>query len=456
MNIKTFAITACIVGNLLFCTQTSAQDIITVHDSITNSDEEFDLPEGMTFAEDSLLRQWQNKNYLYPDTTCENPNFNPTYSVDIYQDRLRRLLTVMEMPYNQVVEKFIDQYSNRLRRSVSIMLGAGNFYMPLFEEALDHYNLPLELKYLPVIESALNPTAKSRVGATGLWQFMLPTAKRYDLEVNSLIDERCDPYKSTWAAAKYLRDLYKIYKDWNLVIAAYNCGPGQINKAIHRSKGERDYWKIYPYLPKETRGYVPAFIAANYIMNYYCDHNICPMKTKYPIVTDTVMITKDLNIQQVVELCNIDADLIRTLNPQYKTDIIPGYSKPSSLCLPQKELNYFLDLGDSIYNYKTELYQKKRYEVAVDETEIPLERQQNSSTFTRYSKSKSKSNGRHLSKKERLKEKTRHKDSKSKRDKKKPSSKKHAKDSKKKPSRKNEAKPSKHNNKNSKKGKKRR
>ena len=271
-----------------------------------------------------------------------------------------------------------------------------------------------------------------------------------------MIDERCDPYKSTWAAAKYLRDLYKIYKDWNLVIAAYNCGPGQINKAIHRSKGERDYWKIYPYLPKETRGYVPAFIAANYIMNYYCDHNICPMKTKYPIVTDTVMITKDLNIQQVVELCNIDADLIRTLNPQYKTDIIPGYSKPSSLCLPQKELNYFLDLGDSIYNYKTELYQKKRYEVAVDETEIPLERQQNSSTFTRYSKSKSKSNGRHLSKKERLKEKTRHKDSKSKRDKKKPSSKKHAKDSKKKPSRKNEAKPSKHNNKNSKKGKKRR
>ena len=138
MNIKTFAITACIVGNLLFCTQTSAQDIITVHDSITNSDEEFDLPEGMTFAEDSLLRQWQNKNYLYPDTTCENPNFNPTYATDVYQDRLRRLLTVMEMPYNQVVQKFIDQYSNRLRRSVSIMLGAGNFYMPLFEEALDH------------------------------------------------------------------------------------------------------------------------------------------------------------------------------------------------------------------------------------------------------------------------------------------------------------------------------
>ena len=284
---------------------------------------------------------------------------------------------------------------------------------------------------------------------------MLPTAKRYDLEVNSLIDERCDPYKSTWAAARYLRDLYKIYKDWNLVIAAYNCGPGQINKAIHRSKGERDYWKIYPYLPKETRGYVPAFIAANYIMNYYCDHNICPMKTKYPIVTDTVMITKDLNIQQVVELCNIDADLIRTLNPQYKTDIIPGYSKPSSLCLPQKELNSFLDLGDSIYNYKTELYQKKRYEVAVDETEIPIERQRYSSTYNK-SKGKSKSNGRHLSKKERLKEKTRHKDSNSKRDKKKSSSKKHVKDSKKKSSRKNESKPSKHNNKNSKKGKKRR
>ena len=164
--------------------------------------------------------------------------------------------------------------------------------MPLFEEALDHYNLPLELKYLPVIESALNPTAKSRVGATGLWQFMLPTAKRYDLEVNSLIDERCDPYKSTWAAARYLREPLQDLQRLEFSNCSLQLWPGQINKAIHRSKGERDYWKIYPYLPKETRGYVPAFIAANYIMNYYCDHNICPMKTKYPIVTDTVMITR--------------------------------------------------------------------------------------------------------------------------------------------------------------------
>jgi membrane-bound lytic murein transglycosylase D len=162
------------------------------------------------------------------------------------------------------------------------MLGASNFYMPIFEEALEAYNLPLELKYLPVIESALNPKAVSRVGATGLWQFMLSTGKRYGLEVNTLYDERRDPVKASYAAAHYLRDLYKIFDDWNLVIAAYNCGPAKVNKAIHRAKGETDYWKIYPYLPKETRGYVPAFIAANYIMNYYCDHNICPMVTELP------------------------------------------------------------------------------------------------------------------------------------------------------------------------------
>ena len=196
------------------------------------------------------------------------------------------------MPHNDVVQKFIDRYSGRLRHSVSYMLGASNFYMPIFEEALEAYNLPLELRYLPVIESALNPTAVSRVGATGLWQFMLVTGKHYGLKVNSLVDERRDPVKSSYAAAHYLSDLYKIFGDWNLVIAAYNCGPDQINKAIHRSNGSRDYWQIYPYLPKETRGYVPAFIAANYIMTYYCEHNICPMTTRLPAKTDTIMVDR--------------------------------------------------------------------------------------------------------------------------------------------------------------------
>ena len=348
--------------------QTDHTDHITVHDDQTGHDEVIDLPEGMTLSSDSLLQDWMGKKYLYPDTTCTDPNYNPTFTPEEYQDRLRRLPVVMEMPYNSVVQKFIDQYSGRLRRSVSYILGAGNFYIPMFEEALDYYGLPLELKYLPVIESALDPKAKSHAGAAGLWQFMLATAKRYGLKVNSLIDERCHPQKATWAAAEYLNDLYKIYGDWSLVIAAYNCGPSTVNKAIHRAGGTRDYWSIYPYLPSETRGYVPAFIAANYIMNYYCEHNICPMKTKYPVTTDTVLVNRDLHMDQVAELCNIDKDAIHALNPQYRTDVIPGSSEPMTLCLPTDKLTAFIDLQDSVYNYRAEELFTRRTKVDVDES----------------------------------------------------------------------------------------
>lgn len=182
----------------------------------------------------------------------------------------------------------------------------------------------MELKYLPIIESALNPVAVSRQGATGLWQFMLGTGKIYGLKNNSLIDERRDPIKSTWAAARYLKDLYAIYQDWNLVLAAYNCGPGTINKAIRRAGGATDYWTIYNYLPKETRGYVPAFIAANYIMTYYCEHDICPMETQLPSATDTIHIHKDLHLQQVAEVCSLNIDQLRSLNPQYKRISFPA------------------------------------------------------------------------------------------------------------------------------------
>ena len=203
-----------------FITATAQTDEITVHNDQNGRDEVIDLPEGMSVSCDSLINEWMAKKYLYPDTTCANPDYNPTFTTEEYQERLRRLPVVMEMPYNSVVQKFIDQYSGRLRRTVSYALGAGNFYIPIFEEALDYYGLPLELKYLPVIESALEPKAKSPAGAVGLWQFMLATGKRYDLKVNSLIDERQDPYKSSWAAARYLRDLNKIYRDCNLLIAA--------------------------------------------------------------------------------------------------------------------------------------------------------------------------------------------------------------------------------------------
>lgn len=350
-----------------FITATAQTDEITVHNDQNGRDEVIDLPEGMSVSCDSLINEWMAKKYLYPDTTCANPDYNPTFTTEEYQERLRRLPVVMEMPYNSVVQKFIDQYSGRLRRTVSYALGAGNFYIPIFEEALDYYGLPLELKYLPVIESALEPKAKSPAGAVGLWQFMLATGKRYDLKVNSLIDERQDPYKSSWAAARYLRDLYKIYRDWNLVIAAYNCGPTNVNKAIHRANGVRDYWTIYPYLPSETRGYVPAFIAANYIMNYYCEHNICPMKTKIPITTDTVTIMRDLHMQQVAELCNIDVEAIQALNPQYRTQLIPGSSGPMTLCLPTETLNTFIDLKDSVYNYRVDELLTRRSCVEVDD-----------------------------------------------------------------------------------------
>lgn len=348
-------------------TATAQTDEITVHDDQNGRDEVIDLPEGMSVSCDSLINEWMAKKYLYPDTTCTNPDYNPTFTTEEYQERLRRLPVVMEMPYNSVVQKFIDQYSGRLRRTVSYALGAGNFYIPIFEEALDYYGLPLELKYLPVIESALEPKAKSPAGAVGLWQFMLATGKRYDLKVNSLIDERQDPYKSSWAAARYLRDLYKIYRNWSLVIAAYNCGPGNVNKAIHRANGVRDYWAIYPYLPSETRGYVPAFIAANYIMNYYCEHNICPMKTKLPITTDTVTITRDLHMQQVAELCNIEVEAIKALNPQYRTQLIPGSSAPMTLCLPTETLNAFIDLKDSVYNYRADELMTRRSNVEVND-----------------------------------------------------------------------------------------
>ena len=376
-----------------FSTTLSAQNIneITVNDDRSGRKEVIDLPEGMTLDADSLLNEWHAKKYLFPDTTCENPNFNPTFTEDVYRERLGRIPAVMEMPYNSIVQQFINQYSGRLRRSVSYMLGAGNFYIPIFEEALDYYGLPLELKYLPVIESALDPTAVSRAGAVGLWQFMLATGKRYDLKVNSLVDERRDPIKSSWAAAKYLRDLFKIYGDWNLVIAAYNCGPTKINKAIHRANGARDYWTIYPYLPQETRGYVPAFIAANYIMTYYCEHNICPMKTKIPVTTDTIMVSRNVHMEQIAALCNIDVEAIRALNPQYRTGVIPGQSEPCSIRLPQEKILAFIDQKDSIYNYRADELLNRRSVVAVNEAKPEPARVSSGNTSRGASRSASRS-----------------------------------------------------------------
>lgn len=330
--------------------------------------EVIELPEGMTCAYDSLLGEYNVRTYLKPSSDCDMPDVNPVYDKDTYILRLGKLPTVIEMPYNDVVQKMIDKYCVKLRRSVSTMLGLQNLYIPIFEEALEAYSLPLELKYLPVVESALNPNAVSRAGATGLWQFMLSTGKKYGLEVNSLVDERRDPVKSSYAAAHYLSDLYKIFGDWNLVIAAYNCGPDMINKAIHRSKGETDYWQIYPYLPKETRGYVPAFIAANYVMTYYCDHNICPMTTELPVKTDTVMLDRDVHFEQIAGVLGVDVQQIKSLNPQYRRNIVNGNAELSSLRLPTEYINSFIDNEDRIFAHNaTELLSKRR-EVEVNNT----------------------------------------------------------------------------------------
>ncbi len=366
-------------------------DVITVTDK-DGKEEEIEVPVGLEDNLDSLLHLYNAQTYLMADTSCNYKDVNPVFDKEVYIDRLKRMPTIIEMPYNDVVQKFIDRYSGRLRRSVSFMLGASNFYMPIFEEALEAYNLPLELKYLPVIESALNPKAVSRVGATGLWQFMLPTGKRYGLEVNTLVDERRDPMKASWAAAHYLSDLYKIFDDWSLVIAAYNCGPTNVNKAIHRAKGSTDYWQIYPYLPKETRGYVPAFIAANYIMNYYCDHNICPMVSELPMKTDTVVVSRDIHLEQIAQKLNINIEHLRNLNPQYRHDIINGLNHPMALRLPATLIGSFIDQEDSICAYRADELLLKRTLVDVND-DVPSYSRPRSS-YSRHSSSSSRNNSR--------------------------------------------------------------
>lgn len=366
MGKKTLAIIAAMFfcGNCVMQAQTGKEEITVTDDE--GKEEVIDVPEAMNYEVDSLLNLYYSKTYLQPDNDCNYRDENRAYPKEVYIDRLSRLPNVMEMPYNDIVQKFIDRYTGRLRHSVSYMLGASNFYTPIFEEALEAYGLPLELKHLPVIESALNPMATSHAGAAGLWQFMVATGKQYGLEVNSLVDERRDPVKSSFAAARYLKDLYDIFGDWSLVIAAYNCGPENIKKAIHRAGGEADYWKIYPYLPRETRGYVPAFIAANYVMNYYCEHNICPMRTQLPAKTDTIVVNRDVHLKQIAEICGIELDELRTLNPQYRRDIVNGSNKPSVIRMPTTATNTFIANEDSIYKYQAETLFTRRSLVEVD------------------------------------------------------------------------------------------
>ncbi|MDR0972886.1 MAG: transglycosylase SLT domain-containing protein [Prevotellaceae bacterium] len=344
----------CSIGTL------AAQDVKT--------DADIDLPEGMVLPMDSLLSEWITQTHVTTNTDCQSLDVNPVFPDSVYIERLSRIPAIMEMPYNDIVRRYIDAYTVRMRDKVSLMLAASNFYIPIFEQALDAYDLPLELRYLPIIESALNPTAVSRARAVGLWQFMLATGKIYGLEVNTLVDERRDPIKSSYAAARHLKSLYAIYQDWTLVIAAYNCGAGNVNKAVRRAGGKTDYWAIYNYLPRETRGYVPAFIAANYVMNYYCEHGICPMNVSLPADTDTIHVNQRVHFQQIAAYCNISIEQLRSLNPEFKQDIVPGNVHTYALRLPLNSLASFIDKQDSIYVYRADQLFKNRRTVAAAST----------------------------------------------------------------------------------------
>lgn len=303
---------------------------------------------------DSLYYEWLCHGLLGPDTTCIDRDDEDDPIPDIiYRDRVANLPNIIPATYNQIVRRFIELYIYQRRQQVSNMLAMGEYYFPIFEQALEENGLPLELKYLPVIESGLNPNAVSRAGAAGLWQFIFSTGKVYGLQINSLTDERRDPVKSTRAAMLYLKALYDMFGDWNLAIAAYNCGPGNVRKAIARSGGSRDFWKIYYHLPRETRSYVPLFIAANYAMYYHEAHGICPAQLNYRLVADTFMIHQNMHFQQISDVCHVPIESLKQLNPHFRNNIAHGTpDKPGILYLPAEYTPTFITYQDSIANYK--------------------------------------------------------------------------------------------------------
>lgn len=318
---------------------------------------------------DSLLNIW----YLHRQTNTEGVgegydmdsiHFSSDVSDDVMKERLERMNSFITLPYNDKVRNFMVLYSEKMPAKMGNILGLCQYYMPIFEEIFSKYQLPDELKYVAIIESALNPTAVSRAGAKGMWQFMTKTAKSYGLEINSYVDERLDPFKSVDAAARYLEDSYRLFGDWNLAISSYNCGPGNVNKAIRRS-GKRDFWSVYDYLPRETRGYVPAFVGAMYAIRYSKEYGIIPNSVQMPAQVDTFEIRKNLHLGQVSELVGIPMEELKSLNPQYIQDIIPGNSKTYVLRLPYNYSSAFIAHEDSIYTYRHEYFMNPQTLVSV-------------------------------------------------------------------------------------------
>lgn len=308
---------------------------------------------------DSLLDLWYVHKQLeslmeVPEYDMDSVTFSSDVPDSVLIQRLKSMNSFISLPFNETVKNYIVLYSEKMPTKMGHVMGLSSYYMPIFEETFNRYGLPEELKVMAVIESALNPTATSRAGAKGIWQFMHNTGKNYGLKINSFVDERMDVMKSVDAAARYLRDSYKVFGDWCLAIASYNCGPGNVNKAIKRAGGKQDFWSVYPYLPRETRGYLPAFVGALYAMTYYKEYGIVPDPVQMPAHTDTFEIHKNLHFDQISEVIGIPMDELKNLNPQYTHDIIPGNEGTYLLTLPYTYTNAFIEREDSIYTHKSE------------------------------------------------------------------------------------------------------
>ena len=317
------------------------------------------LEDYTTLNTDTLLGQWymhrQSRIPGREQYNMDSVRFTTDVPDSVLMNRLARMNSFISLPYNETVKNYMILYSEKMPTKMGEMLGLAQYYMPIFEETFRQYGLPMELKYVAIIESALNPRAESRVGAKGMWQFMYRTAINYGLKVDSYTDERMDPIASVDAAARYFRDAYRIFGDWALAISAYNCGSGNVNKAIKRAGGRTDFWSVYDYLPRETRGYVPAMVGAMYAFRYASEYGLRPDPISLPVYVDTFHIHKNLHFRQVSEILGIPLDDVRDLNPQYYTDIVPGEGGDEVIRLPFNYTSAFLDLQDSIYRHKTDV-----------------------------------------------------------------------------------------------------